>query len=54
MTWEEWCNSEYNTDGYYIDYLTFGDVPSNYIVSDNYITDGSGGAWTPTAIFKQD
>lgn len=26
MTWEEWCNSEYNTDGYYA-YNTTGTNP---------------------------
>lgn len=54
MTWGEWCDSEYNTDGYYVDYLGFGGAPGVYVVSDEYITDGSGSAWSPAAVFKQD
>lgn len=44
MTWGEWCNSEYNTKGYYIDY-------------DDSISTQTGGIWIGTSegyVFSQD
>lgn len=44
MTWGEWCNSEYNTDGYYID-------------DDDSISNQSVSAWIGTSgnyVFSQD
>lgn len=55
MTWEQWCDSEYNTDWYYIDYPSVSGGGGNYeLSSDGCITDGSGGFWTTNAVFKQD
>lgn len=44
MTWGEWVNSQYNTDGYYIDF-------------DDSISNQSGSAWVGTSeyyVFSQD
>ena len=38
MTWEEWCNSIYNVDGFYVDEdaICIATTPGNYaIVADN-------------------
>lgn len=55
MTWEQWCNSEYNVDGYYIDSEGMSGGGSNYILPfDGYVTDGSGNKWNVSAVIKQD
>ena len=54
MTWEEWVNSSYNTDGYYIDgtaimtpekYIVAANLSSTIIDGNNYSINagGSGG-----------
>lgn len=45
MTWEEWCNSEYNTDGYWYDALIYSRGGTSYVA---YSTETGGEAdfWT--------
>lgn len=34
MTWEQWCDSTYNTDGYYIENLAVRKNPVNYVYNE--------------------
>lgn len=54
MTWRVWCESIYNTDWFYITTGSNIGGGSDYNFTNEFITDGSGGAWTNKGIFKQD